>query len=93
MTTAITSSVLNAVEQGELKVSKLYITSRLKELRQANNMTQEEFVSIMTVWLEEPISLSLVQKWEQGLKPINPTSLLEIARYFKVQPAELVERR
>ena len=75
------------------KVSKLYVTGRLKELRDAANMTQQEFVSMMAVWLDEPVSISLVQKWEQGQKPINPVALLEIAKYFKVEPKELVERR
>lgn len=73
--------------------SKLYATKKLKELREAANMTQEEFVNMMAVWLDEPVSLSMVQKWEQGQRPINPNMLLEIAKYFKVEPKELVERR
>lgn len=73
--------------------SKLYATKRLKELREENNMTQSEFVGLLDIWLDEPVSLSIVQKWEQGQRPINPEVLLEIAKYYKVQPKELVERR
>lgn len=73
--------------------SKLYPTKRLKELREAAEITQEEFVGLMAVWLDEPVSLSMVQKWEQGKRPINPNMLLEIAKYFKVEPKEIVERR
>jgi transcriptional regulator with XRE-family HTH domain len=73
--------------------SKLYVTSRLKELRESNNMSQQEFVQMMGVWLDKPLSLSMVQKMEQGKRPINPELLLEIAKYFKVEPKELVERR
>lgn len=73
--------------------TKLYATSKLKELREANNMTQQEFLGMLDVWLDESVSLSLVQKWEQGIRPINPETLLEIAKYFKVEPKELVERR
>lgn len=73
--------------------SKLYVTKRLKELREEKDMTQQEFVSLMDVWLDEPVSLSLLQKWEQGQRPINPEILLEIAKYFRVEPKEIVERR
>lgn len=73
--------------------SKLYLTPKLKELREANNMSQQEFVSMMAVWLDKTLSLSMVQKMEQGKRPINPELLLEIARYFKLNPSELVERR
>lgn len=75
------------------QMSKLYVTSKLKELRESANMTQIDFANIMAVWLDEPISISLIQKWEQGQRPINPTALLEIAKYFKIEPKELVERR
>ena len=73
--------------------SKLYVTNKLKELREAANMSQQEFVQMMGIWLDKPLSLSMVQKMEQGKRPINPELLLEIAKYFKVEPKELVERR
>lgn len=73
--------------------SKLYATGKLKLLREANNMSQQEFVGMLCVWLDKPVSLSTVQKWEQGTRPINPETLLEVARYFKVGPSSLVERR
>lgn len=73
--------------------SKLYATKRLKELRETNGLTQEEFVGMLCVWLDKPVSLSTVQKWEQGTRSMNPEVLLEVARYFKVEPKELVERR
>lgn len=73
--------------------SKLYLTGKLKELREANNMSQQEFVQMMSVWLDDSLSLSMVQKMEQGKRPIRPELVLEIARYFKVEPSSLAERR
>lgn len=94
MTIAARKIAINVVEQGVSRVaSKLYATSRLKELREAAGMTQQEFVGMLDIWLDEPVSLSTVQKWEQGQRPINPDTLLEIAKYFKVEPKELVVRR
>jgi transcriptional regulator with XRE-family HTH domain len=47
----------------------------------------------MAVWLDEPLSISMVQKWEQGQRPINPSMAIEIANYYKVEPKIIVERR
>lgn len=73
--------------------NKLYASARLKELREKSGMTQGEFVGIMTVWLDEPISLSMLQSIEQGRRPVKPELVLEIARYFKVEPKELAVRK
>lgn len=56
-------------------------------------MTQEEFVQMLAVWLDKPVSLSTVQKWEQGTMAMQPTQVLELAKFFKVNPSELVERK
>lgn len=73
--------------------SSLYATKRLKKLRENAGLTQEEFVSMMAVWLDKPISISIVQKWEQGKRPMKPEVVNEIAAYYKVEPKEFVERR
>lgn len=73
--------------------SSLYATSKLKELREQAGLTQQEFVSMMAVWLDESLSLSMVQKWEQGKRPIKPEMVNEIAAYYKVEPKAFVERR
>lgn len=73
--------------------SKLYVTKELKRLRESKSMTQEDFAGMMAVWLNEPVSLSMVQKWEQQQRPIKPEAVLEIANYFKVEPKTFVERR
>lgn len=72
---------------------KIYVNGKLKRMRESKNLTQQEFVSIMEVMTDEPISLSVVQKLEQGVRPINPELLLDIAKYFKVEPKQLVERK
>lgn len=73
--------------------SKLYAKPKLKELRESNGMSQQEFVGMLCIWLDKPVSLSTIQKWEQGTRPMNPEVLLEVARYFKVNPDVLAERR
>jgi len=73
--------------------SRMFVTKRLKQLREQHKLEQKEFVDLLAVWLDEPVSLSFYQKWEQGQKPIQPIQALELARFFKVNPSELVERR
>lgn len=73
--------------------TKIYATAKLKTLRENANLTQEGFVGLLNITQQKPVSLSLVQKWEQGNKPINPYLVLEIAKLFQVQPAYFIERR
>jgi transcriptional regulator with XRE-family HTH domain len=73
--------------------SKIYLSKRFKQLREERGISQAEFADLSLLVLGETLSISSVQSLEQGRRALKPELLLEIARYFKVNPNELAVRK
>lgn len=71
----------------------LYMKSKLKEFRLENGWSRSDFAQLLTVQLGKNISSSLVHKWEQQERTVAPELALEIARLYKFDLTELVERK
>lgn len=70
-----------------------YATKKLKELREQSGYTQEQMADYMGLALGKPVSLSLYQKWEQGIKKLSPDQVLELAKKFTINYMEIVEKK
>jgi transcriptional regulator with XRE-family HTH domain len=73
--------------------AKLYLTSKIKELREANGWSRKEFADLLSVQLKSDVNESTVNMWERGERAIAPTLALEISRLYKIDLKELVERK
>lgn len=73
--------------------AKVYATKRLKQIREDLGHTQKEFASLLTVEIGREITLPIYQKWELGIRPIEPSIALEIAKKYKLDLQDIVERR
>lgn len=74
-------------------MTKLYLTSKFKELREQNGWTRKEFADLLSVLLKSEISESTLNMWERGERAIAPEVALELSRHYKIQLVELVERK
>lgn len=74
-------------------MSNLYLTSKLKDFRESNGWSRKEFAELLSVQLNEEISESTLNMWERGERTVTPNVALEIARIYKLELKELVERR
>ena len=81
------------VGQGYKKVSNLFVTTKLKDFRDSNGWSRKEFAELLSVQLNEEITESMLNMWERGERSITPNIALEIARIYKLELKELVERR
>ena len=72
---------------------KWYATTKLKELRESKNYTQKEMADLLSLEMGRSISESLYQQWEAGSQNMLPDQVLEIAKYAKLDPKDLVEQR
>lgn len=73
--------------------SKLYVAPELKQLREAKGMTQQELVDILYLTQGVTLTLRMLRALEQGNRAVQPDLLLELARFFKVNPNELAVRK
>jgi len=74
-------------------MTKLYLTNKLKEWREERGWTQNQVTEFIKLHLNKDVSLSLVQKWEDGIKPITPEMAVELIKIFKISSEDLFERR
>ncbi|MCY7193415.1 helix-turn-helix transcriptional regulator [Streptococcus gallolyticus] len=58
--------------------------NRLKELRQAKKLTQQELIRILNDNLKTSISLRTLQNWEVGKTPVKILPAKVLADYFDV---------
>lgn len=68
---------------------KLYALPRLKEVREAKNLTQGEMAELLEMLTGKSLSASMYQKWEQGTHLIDPDFAIKISKVLKVQLNEL----
>ena len=69
--------------------NKLYALPRLKEEREAKNLTQGEMAELLEMLTAKSLSASMNQKWEQGTHGIDPDFAIKISKVLKVQLNEL----
>lgn len=74
-------------------MSSLFVTTKLKDFRDSNGWSRKEFAELLSVQLNEEITESMLNMWERGERSITPNIALEIARIYKLELKELVERR
>lgn len=72
--------------------NRLYATARLKELRESSGYTQQEAADLYTIFSGFDTSASLYQKWELKTEPLDAEKALELARFYKVNVLDVVER-
>ena len=73
--------------------SKLYTTGKLAEARAAKGYTQQELADLLTIETGKQLSISTLQKWEQGQLNITPEWALELSRFLRVELKELLVRK
>lgn len=72
---------------------KYYPTAAFTQYRMDRDWSQQQMADYLTLQLGRPVSKSLVQKWEQGVKPVTPDSCIEIAKILQINVRELFEMR
>lgn len=60
--------------------TRLIATPLLKQTRQELGYKQEEMAQVLTLVMDENISPSLYQKWEQGSKTVSMQQAVVISR-------------
>jgi transcriptional regulator with XRE-family HTH domain len=76
-----TESTSHPVDSGALQV---LLGQRLREVRQASGMTQEELAQALSVRAGSPISRSTIGNYETGRRPLPADLLLQIAEICDV---------
>ncbi len=74
-------------------MSKLYGTKELKAARIRKNWSQQELADIIRVQAGVKASQSLVQKWENGVRPIVLDTAIAVARILNTSIDKITERR
>lgn len=74
-------------------MSKLYLSKKVKELREHKGYTQENVCELLEIGTEKAIPIVTYRKWENGTNPVLPIIILEIAKAFQVATSEVAERR
>ena len=69
--------------------AKLKSTSKLKEIRESLDMTQQEMSEYIATIIGRNMSKSMYQKIEQGRETVTPNDALQISRTFNVGINEL----
>lgn len=62
-------------------------------LREEKKMTQQELADMVSIMQGIKVSMYTIRALEQGQRPITPELLLELAKFFKVNPNELAGER
>ena len=70
-----------------------YVTSRLKEFREARNWSQQELADFLQLQIGQKVSRSSVQKWENQERGLTGEFALEVARVTDIKIMDLVETR
>lgn len=77
----------------KIVASQIYITGKMKEVRESKGWTQQELADLLSVNTDVDISLSYLQKLENQNKPVSPEIALEISRFLRVELKDLVIRK
>lgn len=73
--------------------AKIFASPALKKAREERGWTQLEMCQMLEIELDRSLALSTYQKWEQGTLALAPNTALEISRFLKLEPRELVVRK
>lgn len=74
-------------------MTKMFANKKMKERRTELGISQTELADLLRAGGDVRVSYSLVQKWEQGIKPLTPTAALEVARMLKISVDQIIERK
>lgn len=59
---------------------KLYAAPGLRKAREEMGLMQKDMVEVLNTVTDSKISLSLYQKWEQGIASVNLTTAIQISK-------------
>lgn len=70
-----------------------YATKRLKQFRDDRDWTQQQLADFLSLQLNQSVSRSTIQKWENMERGITADTALEVSKVLKIPVMELVARR
>ena len=72
-------------------MTEIKVTNKLKEIRLEKKLNQGQMAKLLTLLTGKPISPSNYQKWEQGTRPIDPETAVQISARLEVPFGELFD--